>query len=135
MNCKVECFSKSITTAQSPIYPVSKILERAVVTIYCTMSHHELFKPLQSGFRAHHSTETARIKIINDLIAADNGLVSILILLTLSTAFDTVSHAILLSHLHEYSALTDSARSWCHSYLSSRKQYIIIKDNFTPAPS
>lgn len=116
---------------------LSKILERAVaVQLQQHMSHHELCEPFQSGFRPHHSTETALIKIMNDLFtAADNGLISLLILLDLSAAFDTVSHAILLNRLHEYLGLTDSALSWFQSYLSGRKQYITIKDsNSTPAP-
>ena len=43
--------------------------------------------------RRSYSTETALIKITNDLlIAADKGLVTILVLLEHSAAFDTVSH-------------------------------------------
>ncbi|KAK5851958.1 hypothetical protein PBY51_023469 [Eleginops maclovinus] len=109
---------------------LSKILERAVASqLQHHMSHHELFEPLQSGFRTQHSTETALIKITNDLLtAADNGLISILILLDLSAAFDTVSHSILLSRLTELIGLRGSALSWFQSYLSNRKQYVTLKD-------
>ncbi|XP_041958625.1 uncharacterized protein LOC121717966 [Alosa sapidissima] len=112
---------------------LSKILERAVAAqLQHHMSHHELFEPLQSGFRPHHSTETALIKITNDLlIAADNGLVSILILLDLSAAFDTISHSILLSRLSELIGLTDTALSWFQSYLSNRKQYITLQGSYS----
>ena len=100
------------------------------------MSHNELFEPLQSGFRIRHSTETALIKITTDLLnAADNGLISILILLDLSAAFDTVSYSILLTRISELIGLRGSALSWFPSYLFNRKQYVTLKDaNSTLAP-
>ncbi|XP_056146403.1 bone morphogenetic protein receptor, type IBb [Lampris incognitus] len=70
------------------------------------MSNHELYEPLQSGFRAHHSMETALIKITNDLlIAIDSSHISILNLL--SAAIDTISHTILLNSFSKYLGLTE----------------------------
>lgn len=48
---------------------------------------HELY---QSRFRPHHCTETALIKVVNDLLLVfDQGCVSLLVLFNISAAFDT----------------------------------------------
>ena len=48
---------------------------------------------LQSAYRAHHSTETAVLRVLSDILGAlDRGDFAVLTLLDLSAAFDTVDH-------------------------------------------
>ena len=65
------------------------------------ISINNLLDPFQSAYKAHHGTETALLRINNDILTAlDNGEITALILLDLSAAFDTVDHSILLEHLY-----------------------------------
>lgn len=64
------------------------------------LNQHRLMRTLQSGFRPSHSTETATLRVLLDLLAAVNhGEIATLVLLNLSAAFDTVDHQILLKRL------------------------------------
>ncbi|KAK3530753.1 hypothetical protein QTP70_000807 [Hemibagrus guttatus] len=80
---------------------LSKILERVVCNqLSDYLMQNNLHDPNQSGFKAAHSTETALLAVTEKLHAARSAkLSSVLILLNLSAAFDTVNHKTLLSTL------------------------------------
>ena len=60
-----------------------------------------LYPNAQSAYRVHHSTETALLKVKNDILLNMNKQhVTLLVLLDLSAAFDTVEHNILLEALN-----------------------------------
>lgn len=66
------------------------------------MNNNNIFEKIQSGFRGLHNTESALIRNINDLLlGADAGDSSVLVLLDLSAAFDTVDHTILINCLEK----------------------------------
>ena len=76
------------------------------------------------GSEKKHSTETALIKIIDDLLfSLDNDKVSGMVLADYRKAFDMVDHELLLKKLEAYGIVNQELR-WCRSYLSSRKQAV-----------
>jgi len=101
----------------------SKLLERLVVNQLLEYLNAERLLPeMQSAYRAFHSTETAVLKVMADiLLALDRGDIAFLILLDLSSAFDTIDHATLLEILY---GLGGNLLGWFQSYLSGRKQSV-----------
>ncbi len=80
---------------------ISKILEKTVLQqLQSFLDKNKVFELFQSGFKKYHSTETALLKVLNDVvISADSGDCTALVLLDLSAAFHIVDHAILLARL------------------------------------
>ena len=111
----------------------SKVLERVVaarLTNYMTIN--QLHEPMQSAYRACHSTETALVRVQNDILRTlDQGGAVILVLLDLSAAFDTIDHSILLSRMESILGVKGSALEWFKSYLLGRKQRIKINDDLS----
>jgi len=95
--------------------------------------------PFQSAYKRLHSTETALLRIHNDLLTATNQQkVSALILLDLSAAFDTIDHSILLHRLSSFYGIAGTAHNLLSSYLSSRTQSVSIDSSTTkhsPVPT
>ena len=99
----------------------------AALQVQDHMHQHGLYPVLQSSYRKNHSTETALLKVRNDILLNMNRQqVTLLVLLDFSSAFDTVSHEILLHRLHEKLGVKDTALKWFKSYLSGRTQRMII---------
>ena len=71
----------------------------------------------------------ALVRVTNDLLmASDNGLVSILVLLDLSAAFDTIDHSILLHRLEHLIGIKGTALGCFKSYLPDRFQFVHVND-------
>jgi hypothetical protein len=88
---------------------------------------HNLYVPVQSAYRADHSTETALLKVVNDLLlTVDDGDAAVLALLDQSSAFDTIDHSILLHRLNALFGISGIVHSWFSSYLSGRLQSVCI---------
>lgn len=107
---------------------MSKILEKVVCKQLQTfLDSNGISEKFQSGFKPRHSTETALLRVFNDLLlTTDSGCSVVLVLLDLTSAFDTVDHNILLSRLEQVVGLKGTALSWFKSYLSERSLSITM---------
>jgi len=104
---------------------ISKLLERLVCKqIMEYLKKNGLLPDLQSAYRLGHSTETAVLKVLSDvLMAVDEGNMAALALLDLSSAFDSIDHDTLLQRLQTSYGFDGVALSWFTSYLKGRVAY------------
>ncbi len=109
---------------------IGKIIEKVVFNqLNNYLNSNGYLDNFQSGFRAHHSTERALIKIINDIrFNSDSGKISVLVLLDLSAAFDTVNHNI-LERLENWVRLSEMVLKWFRSYLEGRGYYVSTREH------
>ena len=85
------------------------------------MTVNDLHSVPQSAYKKYHSTESALLNVKNDmLMIMDAQKVTLLVLLDLSTAFDTVRHDILLERLRLRFDVSGNALDWLASYVSDR---------------
>jgi len=107
---------------------MSKVVERLVCRqLVAFLKLHGLLPSLQSAYRQNHSTETAVLKVITDILqSADRDEISLLCLLDLSAAFDTVDHDILLGRLRDTFGFHGQVLNWVESFLRSRTQSVNI---------
>ena len=114
---------------------LSKVLERIVLKQFLQhLQSRSLLEPFQSAYRKCHSTETALLRVVNDLLqASDSGCVSILSLLDLSAVFDTTDHNILITRLRSNFGCSGTVLDWFISYLSCRTQSVFVGHESTPS--
>lgn len=108
---------------------LSKTIERTVVRrVREHLVANNIMEPFQSAYRPQHSTETALIRITNDiLLSLDDRKQVLLLLLDLSAAFDTVDHAVLLNRLDHDVGLGGPVLSWFKTYLTDRSQVVHLE--------
>ena len=117
-----------------PVYNlcfIAKILEKLVLSkLSSYLNSHNQYNACQSAYRPGHSTETALLKVVDDLfLSLSKGNISVLALLDFSSAFDTIDHPILVHRLHADFGFTDSVHQWFSSYLTDRTTmslYLVI---------
>ena len=107
---------------------LDKFLEKAALSqFHPYLQQNSLYGKFQSAYREGHSTETALLRVQNDVMCALNGQRDlILVLLDLSAAFDTIDHDILLKRLHRRFGIGGVVLDWLGSYLRDRVQKVSI---------
>uniref|UniRef100_M3XGY1 Reverse transcriptase domain-containing protein n=1 Tax=Latimeria chalumnae TaxID=7897 RepID=M3XGY1_LATCH len=110
---------------------LGKVIEKVVAGFLGEhLDNFGFYDTFQSGFRPGHSTETALVRVVNDLlITMDKGLLSLLVQLDLSSAFDTIDHGVLLERLEHHLGISGTVLNWFQSFLSDRSQVVRIGDS------
>ena len=105
----------------------SKTLERIVakqLTSY--LISHKIPHIFKSAYLPSKSTEAALVKVSSDIITnIDNKNGTILALLDLSSAFDTIDHTILIHRL-TYIGITGTAHKWLSSFITNRTSSVLV---------
>ena len=110
---------------------LSKIIEKAAISQYIPyLKETNKFSINNSAYKQNHSTETLLTKIHSDIIQnMDNQKITILVLLDLSAAFDSVNHNIFLNILQNRFNIKCTALKWLNSYIKNRSHMVQINNS------
>ena len=109
---------------------ISKVLEKVIISQ--TVPHlnsTNKFSVNNSAYKQFFSTETLLSKINSDIMCnLENQKLTLLALLDLSAAFDSVDQEKLLLILKQRFKIEKIAYQWFQSYLTNRKQYVMVNN-------
>ena len=107
---------------------LSKIIEKVIAARLNThLCNESLTDTFQSAYKRNHSTETALLCVVNEIrTALDRRQGTVIAMIDLSAAFDTIDHGILLTRLQQRYGIDGVALRWMRSYLSERTQSVVI---------
>lgn len=100
----------------------TKIFEKVVNSqLEIHLSEHKLHEERQSAYRQFHSTESALLCVQNGILRSLNlNEATVLVILDLSAAFDTIDHSSFLCRLEQHFLIVDKPLQWMKSYLCER---------------
>ena len=112
---------------------IGKLIERVVdIRLQEHLKLNNLNTKEEYGYKQLHSTELLLTWVTNNLLeACDQNMPSVVLLLDLSAAFDTVDHEKLLGILEEEIGVTDVALDWFREFLTNRTQKVKIGESFS----
>jgi hypothetical protein len=129
-------FKKGKRTDPANYRPVSltsvlcKLMEKLVRSVIVNhLCENKLLSIHQHGFVNRKSCATNLLETLDIITEALNrGFSAVLVLLDFSKAFDRVLHELLLIKLESY-GLNDDLLKWCKSFLTGRKQRVVLGDS------
>ena len=121
-------FLKNVRPVSNLPY-LSKLNEKVIaIRLVEHMTQNTIMEKNQSAYKAHNSTETALLRVYKDVkFNIDRGNGTLLVLLDLTAAFDTIDHQIIFHILEHSLGITDSALALIKSYLDARQQCVQIE--------
>ena len=128
---KKPCLNSEILKNFRPVSNLpflSKLIEKVIARrLFAHLQDNGIMEKFQSAYKGKHGTETALLRVYNDvMLCIDQGKGCILVLLDLSAAFDTVDHTVLFNLLEHSLGISGSALSLLKSYLHGRSQCVQI---------
>jgi hypothetical protein len=112
---------------------IGKLIERVVdIRLQEQLDMNKLNIKNEYGYKTGHSTEMLLVWVTNNLLeACDKNMASVVLLLDLSAAFDTVDHDKLLAILEVEIGITGVALEWFREFLTNRTQKVKIGDTLS----
>ena len=112
---------------------IGKLVERVVdIRFQEHLDRNDLNIKEEYGYKQSHSTELLLTWVANNLLeACDKNMPSVVLLLDLSAAFDTVDHEKLLNILEVEIGVTGVALQWFREFLTNRTQKVKIGDSYS----
>ena len=107
---------------------LTKVIEKVVAAQTHSYFPENLSMPsMQSAYHKNLSTETAPLRVMNDLLRTEDCRQDVvLVMLDLSAAFDNLDHTILLDRLSRYFGFSHTVLRWFSFYLTDRIQSVTI---------
>ena len=107
---------------------LSKLVEKCVLQQFnAHCERYGLIPDFQYAYRKGYSTETCLMKLCNDLLwSMERQEVTMVVLLDLSAAFDTVDHDLLLTIFQNCFGITGTALQWYDNYLRPRRMNVCV---------
>lgn len=109
---------------------ISKLNERVVCSqLQEHLAANNMYAPHQSAYRPNCSTETALLRLQNDLLCALDSKKEITLILLDLLAFDTIDHAMLIDRMRSRYNVNDTSLKWFSSYICDRVQSVAVGTN------
>ena len=111
---------------------LSKVCKRAAHSqLVNFLDSSNIIHPIQSENRKFNSNESALLHFTDELLNnIDHRNMSVIVLLDMSKAFDSIRHDLMLCKLRK-AGVSESACAWFERYLSQRQQVVKIQDTLS----